>query len=410
VATAYYVISNQPPPDTKLLENNWAIIADGEFQLGNYVQTEDATIKRLTYPVKDDKEKKVYTERLAAAIYKQGEQARTAGHFREAARHFLRIGKLVPDASIRANAEFDAAASLISVNDWKQAIPVLKAFIQNYPDNKLHIDADEKLALAYEKTSDWANAAGAYEVLYKNEKDDNKKRQILWQTAQYYEKANLVDEEIKTYKRYVEAFPMPFDEAIEARNRLATIYKVRNDTASRKYWLKKIVEANDKGPATDRSRYLAANASLELALPNYLAYRNVKLVQPLKKNLERKKKLMRESIKAYTQAANYEIEAVTTAATYRIAEIYSDFSKGLYASERPKNLTKEELEQYNLLLEDQAFPFEEKAIKIHEQNASRAFEGIYDRWVKESFAALTKLEPARYAKYEKGAMLINEIN
>jgi outer membrane protein assembly factor BamD (BamD/ComL family) len=410
VATAHYVVSNQPLPDIKLQKNNWAIIADGEFQLGDYVQAEEASIKCLSFPIKDKKERKIHTERLAAAIYKQGEQARNNGHYREAAMQFLRIGHLVPDASIRANAQFDAAASLIRVEEWKEAIPVLRTFIKNYPDNKLRVSADEKLALAYEKTSDWANAAAAYEVLYKNEKDNNKKRLILWQTAQYYEKAKRIDDAIEVYKRYVAAFPMPFDEAIEARNRLATIYKDREDAASRQYWLRKIIEANNKGPATDRSRYLAANASLELALPNYLAYRNIKLVQPLKKNLEKKKKLMKESIKAYTEAANYDIEEVTTAATYRIAEIYNDFSKGLYASERPKNLSKEELEQYNLLLEDQAFPFEEKAIKIHEKNAKRAFDGIYDRWVKESFAALTKLEPARYAKKEKGATLINEIN
>ena len=39
-------------------------------------------------------------------------------------------------------------------------------------------------------------------------------------------------------------------------------------------------------------------------------------------------------------------------------------------SERPKELSKVELEQYNVLLEEQAFPFEEKAIELHEVNAA----------------------------------------
>ena len=42
------------------------------------------------------------------------------------------------------------------------------------------------------------------------------------------------------------------------------------------------------------------------------------------------------------------------------------------ASERPKKLSKAELEQYNVLLEEQAFPFEEKAAELHEVNAHRA--------------------------------------
>jgi hypothetical protein len=35
------------------------------------------------------------------------------------------------------------------------------------------------------------------------------------------------------------------------------------------------------------------------------------------------------------------------------------------ASERPKSLKGEELEQYDLLLEEQATPFEEQSIKLH---------------------------------------------
>jgi tetratricopeptide (TPR) repeat protein len=317
---------------------------------------------------------------------------------------------LVPNASIRANADYDAAASYVAVEDWPLAIPVLKSFIQHYPKHKLRTGADENLALAYEKSGDWASAASAYEVLYRNETDSTKKRLILWQTAEFYNKAKRTDEEIKTYKLYIKVFPQPFDEAIEARFRLATIYEQNNDSQSRQYWLKDIIEADKDGESTDRSKYLAATAVLELSRPAYIAYRKVKLVQPLKKNLKKKKKLMQASIDAYTQASNYGIEAVTTASTYRIAEIYNDFGRSLFASERPKGLSPEELEQYNILLEEQAFPFEEKAIEIHEVNALRAAAGIYDRWVKESFAALTTLNPVRYNKVEKGEQEINVID
>ena len=36
-------------------------------------------------------------------------------------------------------------------------------------------------------------------------------------------------------------------------------------------------------------------------------------------------------------------------------------------SERPSNLNELELEQYELALEEQIYPFEEKAIKVHEK-------------------------------------------
>jgi len=403
VNTAYHVVSTRPAPEKSLLRINWAIIAEGEFAMADYPEAEIASQKRIQLADQNDSDRHNFTERLAAAIYKQGEIARDNNDYREAARHFLRLGKVVPDASIRATAEFDAAAALVTIKEWKLAIPVLEAFVQQHPDHKLRPDADQNLALAYEKSEDWVHAAVAYKVLYEDEKDQDKKRLILWQTAELYKKANQTDKVIETFKQYVSTFPMPFNEAIEARNNLATIYKEKGETESRAHWLKELVKADKEGPSTDRSKYLAANAMYELAIPAYQSYRKVKLVQPLKENLKKKKALMQESIQAYTDAADYGIEAITTASTYRIAEIYNEFSRGLYNSERPQGLTGEEKEQYEILLEEQAFPFEEKAIEIHEVNALRVTSGIYDRWVKESFAALTKLNPIRYAKDEKGA-------
>ena len=74
----------------------------------------------------------------------------------------------------------------------------------------------------------------------------------------------------------------------------------------------------------------------------------------------------------------------------------------MIGSQRPKKLSKMELEQYNVLLEEQAFPFEEKAIELFETNAKRTTQGLYDPWVKSSLAELAKLKPVRYAKTERG--------
>ena len=100
---------------------------------------------------------------------------------------------------------------------------------------------------------------------------------------------------------------------------------------------------------------------------------------------------------------------VTTAANYEIAELYHALSKDLYASERPPELSADELEQYDILLEEQAFPFEEEAIDLHETNAARTADDVYDQWVKKSLAALAELSPGRYAKAEIGETLVEAI-
>ena len=70
-------------------------------------------------------------------------------------------------------------------------------------------------------------------------------------------------------------------------------------------------------------------------------------------------------------------------------------------SERPAELDADALEEYEFLLEEQAFPFEEKAIELFQANTNRAADGVYDEWVRRSFGQLAELLPARYAKLER---------
>jgi hypothetical protein len=118
---------------------------------------------------------------------------------------------------------------------------------------------------------------------------------------------------------------------------------------------------------------------------------------------------MEEALKAYAAAANYGVADITTAATYHTASLYQDFGKAMLSSQRPKKLNKAELEQYNVMLEEQAFPFEEKATELHEVNAKRAASGIYDKWVQESFKSLAALQPVRYGKLERSESVIDAI-
>ena len=382
----------------------WAIIASSEFELGNYAKAEQASIARLRLKLKSDKNREAHVERLAASIYKQGEIAREQKQHKQAAKHFMRVAELAPGASIRATSEYDAAAVLGEGGDWNGAIDILQGFLSNFPDHKLVNNATEKLAFAYEQNNDLAKAAATYDKLYGSEKDPEKKKAMLWQMAEYYEQSKKDRDALRIYERFVGEFKEPFEQNIEAQQKIADIYQKLGNNEKRRYWIEQIVSANESGKPTERTQFLAAKGALELAEPTYQAYRSIHLILPLKTNLKKKKTAMQKSIEAYTKAANYGVAEVTTASTYKIAEIYSDLSRSLFASQRPDGLSSAEMEQYDLLLEEQAFPFEEKAIEIHETNADRVKNGVYDQWVKKSFIALRKLRPVRYAKLERSEL------
>ena len=109
---------------------------------------------------------------------------------------------------------------------------------------------------------------------------------------------------------------------------------------------------------------------------------------------------MEAALGGYKAAADYRVAEVTTVATFEIAEIYRQLGKDIMKSERPKKLAAEQLDEYNSLLEEQAFPFEEQAISTHEINTKRVRENVYDEGVKKSYAALAELNPGRYGKTE----------
>ena len=209
----------------------------------------------------------------------------------------------------------------------------------------------------------------------------------------------------------ISRYPNPLSESIEARYRLLELTEQTGNVQQRSARLRDLVSVDATAGAqrSDRTRYLAAIASLELAEPVRRQFEVVKLTQPLAESLKIKRALMEDVLEVYTKAADYGIAEVTTAATFRLAEVYETFGADLVNSERPQNLDAAALEQYELLLEEQVYPFEEKAIELYMANTDRAPDGVYDEWVQKSFNRLASLMPARYSKVERGEDVVTTL-
>jgi cellulose synthase operon protein C len=409
---AQTLLARQPPADQPKQCIAWTVIANSYFEQEEFDKAEAAYVKTQALMLPNDPQRPVIVDRLAASIYKQAEQKSKAGDSGAAVDDFLRVAQLAPTSKVRANADFDAAALLINAKQWDRAIVVLEGFRRNFPQSPLQADVTRDLAVAYSATDRPAQAAPEFEQIAQAPGESpDVQREATLQAADLYEKAGNSAKSRAMLEAFVKRFPQPLNPAMEARNRLSLMAAKAGDSSAHDYWLKEMIAADRAAGAarTDRSRALAAKATLALAAPAREEFMRIKLVAPLKKSLAEKRKAMEAALKAYSQALDYEVAEVTTAATYESAELYRQLAKDLLASERPKNLSKDELEQYNVLLEEQAFPFEENAIKLHQVNAARTKDGDYDEWVQKSFAALAQLNPGRYGKVEIGEPLVESI-
>jgi cellulose synthase operon protein C len=411
-AAAQMLLARQPPVDAAKQRVAYTVIANSNFEQGRFDKAEAGYASAQALMPANDPERAAIVDRLAASIYKQGEQKSQSGDSAGAVEDFLRVSKEAPSSKVRANADFDAGALLITQKQWDRAIVVLEGFRRNFPQSSLQPDVTRKLAVAYSESNHPGEAAAEFELIAQTptESPDLQKEATL-QAADLYDKAGNPTKSRAMLEAFVKRFPQPLNPAMEARNKLSLIAAKLGDLNTRDYWLKEMVNADRAAGAarTDRSKALAAKATLTLAAPARDEFMRIKLVIPLKKSLAEKRKAMETALKAYTQAADYQVAEVTTAATYESAELYRQLGKDLMSSERPSNLSKDELEQYNVLLEEQAFPFEEKAIQLHEVNTGRVKDGTYDEWVQKSFAALAQLNPGRYAKVEIGEQQVESI-
>jgi tetratricopeptide (TPR) repeat protein len=398
------VLARQPPVDANKQRIAWNIVGQSNYDLGAYDKAEPAFLKaRDLVGNTDEKLRTDLTERIAATVYKQAEAKQKGGDSAGAVEDFLRVARVAPDSRIRSTAEYDAATQLIVLKQWDRAVGVLEGFRRDYPKNELQPEVGRKLAVAYSEAGRSGQAAVEFERIAADPKEDRKvQREALMQSADLYTKANNMPKAVAMLEKFVATNPQPVSDAMEARQRLADIAGKSGDVVKRDTWYRQIVQADAQAGSarTERTKYLAAKAQLSLAQPVRDAFRGTRLSAPLKKSLVGKRQALDKALAAYKQAAEYNVAEVTTVATFETAELYRTLAKDLLASERPKTLKGDALEQYNLLLEEQVFPFEEQAIQIHELNVARAQEGIYDDGVRKSYQALAELKPGRYGKTE----------
>ena len=414
VANSRVLVSLDPPAALDMQRTAWVTIANAEFDGKDYANAEKSYQKVLTFDGFTREQRVEYSKQVANSIYKNAESLQAKGELVPAAEEFLRLGQVMPASVIRPQAHFDAANLYLEAKEWDKAITTLIVFERLYPNHKLIETFPDKMAVAYKNTEQYDKAADQYIIIARRYEKTDKElaRQTLWEAAELKEKAKNSVDANELYREYANSYPKPLEQNVEAQYKLVQHYTRENNDYRVSFWKDKIVKSHASAgdENTPRITFLAAEIKFEMVEPEYTRYRRIKITQPLKRSLERKKKQLELVLGQYQEIANMGSAEWTTASNHRIARIYQIMGEDLMTSERPKGLDADQLEQYDILIEEEAIPFEDRAIEVFSLNANLVNSNIYDKWVKESFSELAKLIPGRYAKFEKRAKYVESIN
>ena len=394
------------------------LIANSHYQQGAYQQAEQSYWLALSYlPQKHqntaNKRVKI-KELIASSIYQQGEALKSTQPL-QAVEQWLRLTKLMPKSRYRINAQFDAANLLLAAKKWQAANEVLLSFQQSFPKHEYSDSIPAKLANSYQALGQFNEAAKQLTVMQKATKDQALKRELQYEIADNYLKAGDLAQAIIEFRTYAHSYPEPFAIAQEVRFKMSEFYRQTKEPNKRYFWYRKLLSFHRKQAGKQsvkvqaRSTYLASLSALELGQAHQQSFARVRLKLPLNRSLKRKQKSLKQALNYYQQVFDLALADFVPQANYQIANMYQQLASDVLQSQLPKGLDELAQEEYKILLEELAYPFEEQAITLHQTNAERAWQGLYGDWISKSFAALAKLEPAKYDKTEQREAIIYEL-
>ncbi|WP_418295004.1 hypothetical protein [Microbulbifer sp. SA54] len=407
IAAAEKAANWQPPPNAQQRRRILLLLGHSHFETDNFPVAESAYAQLFASITSSDPEYLAIRDRLQSAIYKQAEILLQQVHLtsdsleyiaptEEAIALLLRV-RDSGRSEVAAVAQYDAINQLIKLERWPVARAEVADFRQFYPNHRLTPSLTAKAVAIYQGLDMPGAAADELLLLAANDSDPEVRRSSLYLAAEQFQQAGAAQKAIDAYRQYVRTWRQPALQNLEAQQQLVSLYATSGNQRERNLWLQSLAGNKVSEP---RGRYLAASAQTELAAQSYARFERLSLTLPLKQSLKNKKQAMEATVADYRKVLDFGIAEFTTAANFRLAEVYRQLSRDLMDSQRPNGLNPLELEQYEILLEEQAYPFEEKAIELHEANIQRTASGIYDDWIKSSFSSLETLLPARYRKPE----------
>lgn len=388
--------------DAVLVQEAQFIHSQSELALKQYAAAElsIATLLNQSALKLSTERRKLLTEQLASSIYQQAQQPDAT--LDAVKQHLQRLLTVLPDSPYHEAAAFQQVEIARSAGDYSAAIRLLNAFLQRYPNSERTSAAKAQLLESYEQAEQWDNAAAELTRVATESKDTELQREALYLAAQYYQRAGDSVKALDSWRSYANRYPQPHLLAQEARLQLVQLYQAQQDVYRQNFWRDKIAvfEQQNANEGNERSRYLAAQALLELGRHESSLFTQIKLSHPLKQSLQKKRQHMSTAITHYEQSMQYGVAEMLTEAQFRVGELYQQMAAALLASDRPKGLDELALEEYELLLQEQAYPFEEQAIAIYQQNSRLTQQQVWDQWVQQSFQRLATLLPARFNKTE----------
>ncbi|MDL0429677.1 outer membrane protein assembly factor BamD [Marinobacter sp. TBZ242] len=380
----------------------WLVSGEAFVGAESYGLAENAWRKSLALlnsgalPDRQDEDRRSLQRQLAGSIYQQGEQAANEGRTDQAVAHYQRVESVLAGSDIAIKGRYDAANTLLQAERWQAAVNELNRFRADYPQHELAGTVSEKLVFAYQSSGQPVRAAD--ELMAEADGNAPTWEQQL-RAAELYHKADAHERRNRIYVAWLDQgdpAAAPPDSDAHIRNQTMRQRLVAAGVEPRRYRAELVASEVTSQWHSDDTLAWAGRAAIELGEQEAARFAAVPLQHPLGPSLKRKQEAMAAARERFMQAEQLGGDTFRSEVLFHRAELYRQMADDLMASEAPAELNELETMQYQMLLEEEAYPFEEKAIRLHAENHQRLADGHFDHWVEQSLQVLAKLFSGRY--------------
>ncbi len=384
-----------------------------------------------------------------------------AKKYDEAAPKFRAFVKEFPHSKYADKALYNAMVIFARAKTLDKAVTVGEQLLHSYGGSDLKPMVITSLGSYYEQMADYATAAKYYEAYADDYLDPKGKAfkalpqdmqekvtkslpDNLFNAALWYEGLGEDAKAVANYTRYVKTFPKR-DDVPDIFYNVALIYQREKDWKREISQLQdyvkdyarrikpadayrakfKVAQAYEKlGQPQDAAKVYAdlakhyaglpkkakqdsevmdaaASAAFHLLEPEWQDYKAIHFdtsnARTLKKRLAEKTKALAKLEKDYTQVLTYGSGDWGIAALARIGMGYQDLAQNFLDAPTPKNLNADQQEMYKSVLQEKAFPLQDKAIEAFEKALAKSYElSVYNQWTLDAQNDLLKFKPDAY--------------
>ena len=335
------------------------------------------------------------------SLFKEAEKNSDEGQISRAAERFESLFRSFPDSDVAQVSLYNAGKLYKNMGLEMKATDIFEELAAAYETSSLGNKALQTSILILEALGDPKRAAEDALALAERSSGDERAKALL-KSADLFRDAGAGEKAAAARKIFTQSYPDPPE-------RLARqLYLLGEDYRSALKWnlardsFSKVIRMHRKDPDNKIASEYAARAQLSLGEEVYGRYTRLKLDPPIEASIKRKRDLLKKVIKNFVDAGKYRVSEVATAANYYIGRSLEQFKDDILESAPPAGLTDTEMEEYTQMLQEIAYPFEEKALEAYRVNVIRSQKlKILDEWIERSFARLSQLAPWAYEREER---------